>query len=60
MVVGIGVRDSKPDGHLVEESDCGIGMTDRRKIVAETEDELVEPGAQFIARSRTSFSGWMR
>src|SRR5215217_2594524 len=48
MVVGVRVGNAEADGHLVQEWDWGVRPPDRREIVTQAEDELVDTGAQGI------------
>ena len=45
MVIGVRVRDAEADGHLVQERDRSVRPPESRELVAQVEDELVDPGA---------------
>src|SRR5215208_7292309 len=49
MVVGVRVRNAEADGHFAQEWDRSICSPDRREVIAQPEDELVDSGAQGVA-----------
>ena len=49
MVVGVRIRHAEADGYLAQEWDRSVRSPDRREIIAQAEDELVDTGAQGVA-----------
>ena len=48
MVVSVRIRHAEADGHLAQEWNRSVRSPDRREIIAQAEDELVDTWAQGV------------